>query len=156
MNHLLDLISQENIIYDLNASSKEEVIRKLVSHAKETNLIEEYCFDDIIHSLMNREKSMSTGIGSGVAIPHCSVNTVKELKVVIGISKEGIPFESIDKLPVHIFILLIVPKDKFQDHIKTLALIAKTLNHKEEREKFIQSNNYEEIISAFGSIETKV
>jgi PTS system fructose-specific IIA component len=94
---------------------------------------------------------MSTGIGSGVAIPHCSIGIVNELKVIIGLSKNGIEFDAIDKLPVHIFILLIVPKDKFQDHIKTLALIAKTLNLKEERDKFILSNSYEELISALKS-----
>jgi mannitol/fructose-specific phosphotransferase system IIA component (Ntr-type) len=149
MNQLLELVSKENIIYDLNASTKEDVIQKLVSHALSTNLIEESLFEEVVVSLLNREKSMSTGIGSGVAIPHCSVSSVKELKVVIGLSKIGISFDAIDKLPVHIFILLIVPKDKFQDHIKTLALIAKTLNLKDEREKFIQSNCYEEIISAF-------
>ena len=92
---------------------------------------------------------MSTGIGSGVAIPHCSVSLVDELKVVIGLSKEGIAFEAIDKMPVHIFILLIVPKNKFQEHIKTLALIAKTLNLKEERNKLIFAKCYEDILSAF-------
>ena len=94
---------------------------------------------------------MSTGIGSCVAIPHCSVSLVEELKVVIGLSKEGIAFDAIDKMPVHIFILLIVPKNKFQEHIKTLALIAKTLNLKEERNKMIYSNNYEDILEAFSS-----
>jgi PTS system fructose-specific IIA component len=95
---------------------------------------------------------MSTGIGSGVAIPHCSVGIVDELKVVIGLSKNGIMFDAIDKQPVHIFILLIVPKEKFQDHIKTLALIAKTLNLKDERDKFIQSNSHSELISAFKNV----
>jgi PTS system fructose-specific IIA component len=73
------------------------------------------------------------------------------LKVVIGLSKEGIAFDAIDKMPVHIFILLIVPKNKFQEHIKTLALIAKTLNLKEERNKMIYSNSYDDILAAFSN-----
>lgn len=149
MNHLLELVTPENILYDFNANDKEEVIRKLVKFGIKINLLEESHSEELIESLLNRERSMSTGIGSGVAIPHCSISLVHELKVIIGISKNGISFDSLDKLPVHIFILLIVPKDKFQDHIKTLALIAKTLNLKEEREKFISSNSYEELISAF-------
>ncbi len=148
MNHLLELITPSNVYYNFHADSKEDVIRKLVKFGVSSKIINEDYIDEIIDSLLNREKSMSTGIGSGVAIPHCSISLVNELKVFIGLSKSGIEFDAIDKLPVHIFILLIVPKDKFQDHIKTLALIAKTLNLKEEREKFIQSNSYEELLSA--------
>jgi mannitol/fructose-specific phosphotransferase system IIA component (Ntr-type) len=151
MNHLLDLLTPNNIIYDFHAETKEEVLRKLVIFGTSIKLLDEKDTEEIIESLLNREKSMSTGIGSGVAIPHCSIGIVNELKVIIGLSKNGIEFDAIDKLPVHIFILLIVPKDKFQDHIKTLALIAKTLNLKEERDKFILSNSYEELISALKS-----
>ena len=152
MNHLLDLLTPNNIIYDFHAETKEEVLRKLVIFGTSIKLLDEKDTEELIESLLNREKSMSTGIGSGVAIPHCSIGIVNELKVIIGLSKNGIEFDAIDKLPVHIFILLIVPKDKFQDHIKTLALIAKTLNLKEERDKFILSNSYEELISALKSV----
>jgi len=151
MNHLLDLITPNNIIYDFHAETKEDVLRKLVIFGTSRKLLDEKNTEELIESLLNREKSMSTGIGSGVAIPHCSIGIVNELKVIIGLSKNGIEFDAIDKLPVHIFILLIVPKDKFQDHIKTLALIAKTLNLKEERDKFILSNSYEELITALKS-----
>ncbi|HMV76596.1 MAG TPA: PTS sugar transporter subunit IIA [Leptospiraceae bacterium] len=151
MNHLLELVTRSNIVYNLQAESKEEVIRKLVEHACSIRLVSSEKADEIVYLLLEREKSMSTGIGSGVAIPHCSITGMNELKVVIGLSKEGISFEAIDKLPVHIFIMLIVPKEKFQDHIRTLALIAKTLNIREEREKFIHCQCYEEIISAFSA-----
>ena len=151
MNHLLELITPNNIIYDLKAKDKESVISILVEHGVRIGSITEAASAEIVTSLLNREKSMSTGIGSGVAIPHCSVSLVEELKVVIGLSKEGIAFDAIDKMPVHIFILLIVPKNKFQQQIKTLALIAKTLNLEEERNKMIYSNNYEDILEAFSS-----
>ena len=128
MNHLLELITPNNIIYDLKAKDKESVISILVEHGVQIGSITEAASAEIINSLLNREKSMSTGIGSGVAIPHCSVSLVEELKVVIGLSKEGIAFDAIDKMPVHIFILL-----------------------KEERNKMIYSNNYEDILEAFSS-----
>ncbi|MCX7999788.1 MAG: PTS sugar transporter subunit IIA [Leptospiraceae bacterium] len=150
MNHLLELITRENLIYNFQASNKTEVIEKLVKHASKIyNFLPEQ-EREISTALFNREKTMSTGIGSGVAIPHCSVGVVEDIKSVVALSKEGIDFEAIDNLPVHIFILLVVPKSKFQEHIKTLALIAKTLNVKEEREKFIQSNSYEDLMKVFG------
>ena len=86
MNHLLELITPNNIIYDLKAKDKESVISILVEHGVQIGSITEAASAEIINSLLNREKSMSTGIGSGVAIPHCSVSLVEELKVVIGLS----------------------------------------------------------------------
>ncbi|TGK32427.1 PTS sugar transporter subunit IIA [Leptospira gomenensis] len=149
MNQLLTLLHPETVIFDLQSGTKEEVISRLLQKAVETKQIENANKEEILESLLAREKSMSTGIGSGVAIPHCSVNLVDELKCVMGLNSQGIDFDSIDHQPVHIFILLIVPKTKFQEHIKTLAQIAKALNVKEDREKLIRSKSFEEIQKAF-------
>ncbi|TGN14358.1 PTS sugar transporter subunit IIA [Leptospira ilyithenensis] len=149
MNQLLEILEPKNIIFDFEASSKEEAIRKMISHMVGTSSLDPAYQEDIITSLLNREKSMSTGIGSGVAIPHCSVHYVNELKCSMAIAPKGIDFEALDHSLVQIFIMLIVPKNKFQDHIKTLALIAKTLNIPEEREKLIKARNFEEIQKAF-------
>ncbi|MEI1278009.1 PTS sugar transporter subunit IIA [Leptospira venezuelensis] len=151
MNQLLALLKPETVIFEIEGSSKEEVINQLLQKAVDSTLIARDDRELVYESLMAREKSMSTGIGSGVAIPHCSVNLVDELKCVMGLSRKGIDFDAIDHLPVHIFILLIVPKSKFQEHIKTLAQIAKTLNVKEDREKLILSRNFEEIRKAFSA-----
>ncbi|MGJ4786852.1 PTS sugar transporter subunit IIA [Leptospira koniambonensis] len=151
MNQLLALLKPETVIFEIEGSSKEEVINQLLQKAVDSTLIARDDRELVYESLMAREKSMSTGIGSGVAIPHCSVNLVDELKCVMGLSRKGIDFDAIDHLPVHIFILLIVPKSKFQEHIKTLAQIAKTLNVKEDREKLILSKNFEEIRKAFSA-----
>lgn len=149
MNQLLTLLQPETVIFNLESGSKEEVISRLLQKAIDTHQIDTENKEEILESLLAREKSMSTGIGSGVAIPHCSVNLVDELKCVMGLNPNGIDFDSIDHQPVHIFILLIVPKTKFQEHIKTLAQIAKALNVKEDREKLIRSGSFEEIQKAF-------
>ncbi|TGK01141.1 PTS sugar transporter subunit IIA [Leptospira langatensis] len=151
MNQLLALLKPETVIFEIEGSAKEEVINQLLQKAVDSGLISGEDREPVYESLMAREKSMSTGIGSGVAIPHCSVNLVDELKCVMGLSRKGIDFDAIDHLPVHIFILLIVPKSKFQEHIKTLAQIAKTLNVKEDREKLILAQNFEDIRKAFSA-----
>ncbi|WCL48746.1 PTS sugar transporter subunit IIA [Leptospira sp. GIMC2001] len=145
MNHLLDILNENNILFDFQATSKDEVIQKMVDHMVTIGQLESSKRSDVVDALLHREKSMSTGIGSGVAIPHCSVSIVEDLKSIMAISREGIEFESIDSKPVHIFILLVVPKAKFQEHIKTLAMIAKTLNQPEEREKIVSAKSLEEI-----------
>ncbi|MCG9876474.1 MAG: PTS sugar transporter subunit IIA [Leptospiraceae bacterium] len=145
MNHLLEILNESNVIFDFHADSKESVIEQMVDHLVNNHTLDSSKRNEVIESLLQREKSMSTGIGSGVAIPHCSISVVDTLKSVMAISPQGIAFDSIDSNPVHIFILLIVPKSKFQEHIKTLAMIAKTLNQPDEREKIIQSKSLEEI-----------
>ncbi|NCN08672.1 MAG: PTS sugar transporter subunit IIA [Leptospira sp.] len=145
MNHLLEILNESNVIFDFQAETKESVIEQMVDHLVHTNELEISKRNEVVESLLQREKSMSTGIGSGVAIPHCSISVVENLKSVMAISPQGIAFDSIDSNPVHIFILLIVPKSKFQEHIKTLAMIAKTLNQPDEREKIIKSKSLEEI-----------
>ena len=140
MNHLLEILNESNVIFDFQAETKESVIEQMVDHLVHTNELEISKRNEVVESLLQREKSMSTGIGSGVAIPHCSISVVENLKSVMAISPQGIAFDSIDSNPVHIFILLIVPKSKFQEHIKTLAMIAKTLNQPDEREKIIKSD----------------
>jgi mannitol/fructose-specific phosphotransferase system IIA component (Ntr-type) len=145
MNHLLEILNESNVIFDFQAETKESVIEQMVDHLVHTNELEISKRNEVVESLLQREKSMSTGIGSGVAIPHCSISVVENLKSVMAISPQGIAFDSIDSNPVHVFILLIVPKSKFQEHIKTLAMIAKTLNQPDEREKIIKSKSLEEI-----------
>jgi mannitol/fructose-specific phosphotransferase system IIA component (Ntr-type) len=145
MNHLLEILNDSNVIFNFQADTKDGAIEQMVDHLVNQGQLQIGKKSEILESLLLREKSMSTGIGSGVAIPHCSVNSVEHLKAVMAISPDGVNFDSIDSQPVHIFILLIVPKSKFQEHIKTLAIIAKTLNQSDEREKIIRATSLEEI-----------
>ncbi len=88
-------------------------------------------------ALIEREKSMSTGIGKGVSIPHCTSEKVGDVIIVMAICENGIDFDSIDNQPVRIAILLLVPKNKLTQHIKTLANIAKIMNSDEMREELL-------------------
>jgi len=152
MEQLLEFINSDNVIFGLQSVHKNDIIRELLEKAVSIKQINQNDFDEIYEALLKREKSMSTGIGSSVAIPHCSVDVVDEVKCVVGLSPTGLDFNSIDNMPAQIFILLIVPRSKFQEHIKTLAIIAKTLNDKKERDKLIACRSYEEIVAAFNGV----
>ena len=87
--------------------------------------------DDILEVVFDRERSMSTGMERGIAIPHANSQLVDEVAGAIGISKKGIPFESLDEKDSDLIVLLVIPKDKFQKHVRTLAGIARLFNHDE-------------------------
>ena len=105
--------------------------------------------ESVLAALRQREETMSTGIGFGIAIPHASSNCVNEVVAAFGRSSAGIEFDSLDNLPVKFIVLFVVPKDQFQVHLRTLAAIAKFLNDKSVREQLGRAESAEEILSIF-------
>ncbi|MBN1362239.1 MAG: PTS sugar transporter subunit IIA [Sedimentisphaerales bacterium] len=80
-----------------------------------------------LDAVFSREKTRSTGIGSGIAIPHGKCNAVKELVMALGVAKEPIEFQSIDGKPVTLVILLVSPLDQTGPHIQALARISRLM-----------------------------
>jgi PTS system nitrogen regulatory IIA component len=86
--------------------------------------------DDLLESLLNREKMGSTGIGNGIAIPHGRLpNTSKAIAVLIT-TKHAIDFDAIDNRDVDIFVALFVPENSCQGHLDTLKNIAQLFSDK--------------------------
>jgi len=105
--------------------------------------------EGILASLKQREETMSTGIGFGIAIPHCSSDRIDDVVAAFGRSTTGIEFDALDNAPVKFVVLFIVPKNQFQTHLRTLASIAKFLNDRGTREKLAGAKSTEEILSIF-------
>ncbi len=100
----------------------------------------------VLEALIAREKSMSTGMENGVAIPHCSMEQVNDTLVSLGVSREGIDFESIDDKPARLILLLVTPKNKTKVHIRTLAEIAKLLNDADFRRQLVAAETPSEVL----------
>lgn len=81
----------------------------------------------VIDAVFTRERTRSTGIGSGIAIPHGKCNAVKELVMALGVAPEPIEFQSVDKKPVSIVILLVSPLDQTGPHIQALAQVSRLM-----------------------------
>lgn len=143
---LSDNLKKSNILLKVKSQNRWDLINELVDTAARNKEILEEDKDEIKKSLVEREKSMSTGIGNGVAIPHCTSLKIKEIICLLSINQKGIDFDSIDNLPVKIVIMLLVPKNKLSQHIKTLANIAKVMSNDKLREKLLQLKTPESII----------
>ncbi len=148
---LLDNLKKNNILIKPETKNRWEIITEMVELAAKNRDISQNDMACITSSLIEREKSMSTGIGNGVAIPHCSTEKVADIVTVMAITPKGINFEAIDNEPVKIIILLIVPKDKLTQHIKTLANIAKMMNDAELREKILSLKTPDSILKTLKS-----
>jgi nitrogen PTS system EIIA component len=90
--------------------------------------------DAIVGAVRKREFSMSTGIGSGVGVPHAASELVREPVAAFGRSKKKIDFESLDGKPVSLVILFLVPRGQIQQHLHTMSGIARLMQKPDLRE----------------------
>jgi Kef-type K+ transport system membrane component KefB/mannitol/fructose-specific phosphotransferase system IIA component (Ntr-type) len=106
----------------MNAKNKEEAIRELigmVAGLPELHITEAELFS----AVWQRETEMSTGLASGLAIPHAKCDGVSEIIMAVGMKKDGIEFDSIDGQPSRLFILLVSPANVPSEHLLVLSYL---------------------------------
>jgi len=139
---ILDVLPKDAILADLKAQDKKGILEELVepiSRLKEVNQ------EELVRVLMERERLGSTGLGSGIGIPHGKLKDLDELVLGFGLSRKGVDFESMDNRPTHIFFLLVTPENSTGLHLKLLARISKILKHDPFRERLLKAADREEI-----------
>jgi mannitol/fructose-specific phosphotransferase system IIA component (Ntr-type) len=102
---------------------------------------------------MARERSLSTGLESGLAVPHGAVECVSDIIACLGVSRNGIPFESLDGQPAHLVALLVIPKGSFQRHVRTLAGIARLASNPELRRRIIEAGSPKQVLEVIYELE---
>jgi mannitol/fructose-specific phosphotransferase system IIA component (Ntr-type) len=147
--NLGNLLSVDRIVPEMQASERWSAIVELVELLVVRGKIKPDDRELVLAALRQREETMSTGIGFGIAIPHASSDRVGEVVAAFGRSLKGIEFDSLDNAPVKFIVLFVVPKDQFQTHLRTLAAIAKFLNDRSTREKLGAAASSEEIFGIF-------
>jgi len=146
---LSNLLSEGQILPSLQATERWEAIAALVDMLVETGKIAAGDREIVLESIRQREQTMSTGIGLGIAIPHASTDRVTEVVAAFGRSQAGIDFDSLDGNPVHFIVLFVVPKDQFQTHLRTLSAIAKFLNDPAVRKNLTEAQTTADIYAVF-------
>ena len=141
------------MIVELEAGNRWQAIDELINFLVTSGKIKPQFRDSIAAAVKKRESSMSTGVGFGIGIPHASTDLVHDVVGVLGRSKKGINFDSLDNQPVHLVVLFLVPQGQFQKHLHTLANIAKLLHKAEFRQALEQAPDVEamlKVIKDFG------
>jgi mannitol/fructose-specific phosphotransferase system IIA component (Ntr-type) len=101
----------------LEATSREEAVRELCRRFVESGTLPKAKADALATEILRRESEGTTGIGSGVAVPHAKTSLVKELLVAVGVSSRGIDFASVDGDPVHVVFLIAAPPEAVQEYL---------------------------------------
>jgi mannitol/fructose-specific phosphotransferase system IIA component (Ntr-type) len=124
---IADFVVRDAIIPDLQATTKEGVIREMVQSLRNSGNLKAGDPDDVVKAILKRELLGSTGIGRGVAIPHTKHPMVDRLVGTVALSRAGVGFESLDGEPVYVFVLLVSPQDRPGDHLRALENVSRSL-----------------------------
>jgi len=122
---LTQILQPTSVRVPLEGKDKDSVITELVDLLDKNRQIQNR--QTVLDAVFTRERTRSTGIGSGIAIPHGKCNAVRELVMALGVTKTPIDFDSVDGKPVSIVILLVSPQDQTGPHIQALARISRLM-----------------------------
>jgi len=134
---IIALIDPEFFSMELKGLTKEEIITELVDMlAAGGKLLDR---NIVLSDVLEREKTMSTGMEFGVALPHGKTDGIAETAVAVGIKKSGVSFDSMDGLPSRIFILIVSPKKAYGLHVQFLAAVGSIFGEETLREAVINA-----------------
>ncbi len=144
---LAELLTPARVIPEMQAIEHWPAITELVDHLVKIDDIPEAAREELLAAIRERENQCSTGIGSGLAIPHVYSEAIDETVAVFGRSKTGIEFCAIDSNPVKFIVLFIIPKAQYQTHLRTLAAVARKLNNGAIRNQLAEAADTTEILA---------
>jgi fructose-specific phosphotransferase system IIA component len=139
---LTDVLNENFVSISLSGKNRDDCIRELIDKLAAAQTINSA--DSIFDAVLEREKIMTTGVGNGIAIPHCKHSDSSQFSVCLGIQSKGIDFQSIDKKDVNIIFLLVGPEDNPGLHIKLLSRISRLMSNEELRQQLLECKSDKE------------
>jgi PTS system nitrogen regulatory IIA component len=130
MNALAQLITINNILLDIEVSSREELFQ-FVGELFEKNF--GITSSTVQNCLLDRENLGSTGLGHGLAIPHGRVKNLSNAHLAFIRTRKGIDFKAPDQEMVKAFVVMLVPEQATQEHLEILSQVAQVLSDKEAK-----------------------
>ncbi len=142
--HLKDFFSPESIKLKLESNTKDEILSELIAQLG----LDEKSEEMLYKMLKRRENLGSTGIGRGIAIPHCRSLVVNRLRVAFGRKPEGLDFKAIDEKPVHdIFLIVAPPIEVSNQYLQVLGKVAQFAKEPDVPERLAQLTSPEDFIA---------
>lgn len=142
--NLTDYLSEEQVLLNLKATTKAEVLKEISDRAFDLGLVPSAA--DLLKGLTDRENLISTGIGDGIAIPHTRHEGPEKISIFFARSKAGVDFDALDGDSVHIFITIIGPESADKEQLKILSRTARLLKQAEFRDRLVSMETPADVI----------
>jgi len=140
---LSETFPPESIQIGLESEDKDEVFEEMVDLLCRIKKLD--CRAGILEALRARENKMSTGIIEGIAIPHGKLAALDKIHGIIGISRKGIDYDALDGHPVYLLIMLVIPQEDSEDHLRLLKRLSELLENQQFFTELIAQNNPQDV-----------
>ena len=152
---LASLFDDRCISLNLKAATRDDAIRELVDIIAANQKLAEPA--SVVDAILDRERSASTGITTGVAIPHVRIKNIGCFCFAVGVSKKGLDFKAPDGKPVQIIFLILAPPEKNSVMLQTMSALAKLFsNVPKARDIFLLSESPDELIGQIAATDLMV
>jgi mannitol/fructose-specific phosphotransferase system IIA component (Ntr-type) len=137
------LFETRRIFLDLKGGSMAEILRELSERLQAGGDIRDA--EELTRRLIEREKLGCTGLGNGLAIPHCKLGGLEGVLLAIGISRDGVDFHSLDGRPVRLIFLVLSPAESPAGHLQALARISRLVKTPGVTEAILSATSTEQV-----------
>ena len=148
---ITDLLSEKTISIKVTATSKEDVIKQAVALISNSGAIENV--EVYEKGVFAREEESTTGIGEGIAIPHCKNDVVKKPALAAMVIPEGVDYASLDGEPVHLLFLIGAPNSEDNVHLEVLARLSEMLMDEDFKNKLLAAKSKKEFLAIIDAAE---
>lgn len=146
---LAEVLRKECVVVNIQLSDKAEALQEIARLAKKCTVLDDVSEQEILVGLKARESLGSTGVGKGVAIPHCRLKSVKEFVVGMITIPSGVDFDCLDGEKVKLIVFIIAPEVVSNQHVRLLSVISQTLLVPKALERLLASQTPEEVYDNF-------
>src|SRR3989338_9575853 len=148
---ITDILNEKTVRVNLPGTTKEEILNAMIELGAQSSHVDDK--ERMRTAIFEREKIMSTGVGSGFAIPHGKTDAVSDIVAAFAITEKPIDYQSLDEQPVRLVFLLVGRDTMVGPHIKLLSRISRLMNKEEFRQKLLEAPDVPSVLQLFKSEE---
>ena len=148
---ITDLLSEKTISIKTVAASKEDVIKQAVALISKSGAIQDVAVYE--KGVFAREQESTTGIGEGIAIPHCKNDVVSKPALAAMVIPEGVDYASLDGEPVHLLFLIAAPNSEDNVHLEVLARLSEMLMDEDFKNALLAAKSVKEFLKVIDKAE---
>ena len=150
---IIQLLTEETIILNLDATSKQQVLEELTGQLEQAGkLVDRQAF---LKDILARESQSTTGIGEGIAIPHAKSVAVKVPAIAFGRSEPGLDYVALAGQTAHLFFMIAATEGANDDHLEALSRLATFLMDEKFRSRILAASSKQQVLQAITDKETE-